>query len=449
MRKTITGTGGMLLLQTLKDAGVEYLFTNPGSAETGIFAALAEDGDQRLVVGKHEGLVAAMADGYHRLSGKVGVVIAHVMGGSYQLTGQLFNAQVAGSAVLVIAGDWASELQDYRGLAPFPGLSQAESMRPITKEARCSYQVHANPAAIPVATVRALREASTPPTGPVYLSISAELLNREGLEAQVGEGAGYRIEPPAPARPQTIEAIAKRLAEAQCPALMFGDDVWRDGAQAEAVRLAELLEAPVFASRQIFVNFPNRHPLYCGMYPVSKDFEKTTGLKPDLLFLVGCQGVHGAVTEPSVMQIGPNPVLMGRHYPLDLAAQCDVKTTLQAVVEALTRLHGAETVSGWGKRREKVAAYAKTLIEREEKLAREHAGDAVIHPAVLEAHLADVLPRETVMVQESSTARTTLLPFGYGGMTWTRSGGGSLGFGVGAALRAKIAGGPARRGGVP
>src|SRR5918911_999893 len=116
MRKTITGTGGMLLVQTLKDAGVEYLFTNPGSAETGIFAALAEDGDQRLVVGKHEGLVAAMADGYHRFSGKVGVVIAHVMGGSYQLAGQLFNAQVAGSSLLVIAGDWASELQDYRGL---------------------------------------------------------------------------------------------------------------------------------------------------------------------------------------------------------------------------------------------------------------------------------------------------------------------------------------------
>src|SRR6184192_2903628 len=197
MRKTITGTGGMLLIQTLKDAGVDYLFTNPGSAETGIFAALAETEDPRLVIGKHEGLVGAMADGYHRISGKVGVVIAHVMGGSYQLTGQLFNAQVAGSAVLVIAGDWASELQDYRGLAPFPGLSQAESMRPITKEARCSYQVHANPAAIP--------EATTPPTGPVYLSISAELLNRDGLEAQVGEAARYQIERPGPARRATVE----------------------------------------------------------------------------------------------------------------------------------------------------------------------------------------------------------------------------------------------------
>jgi len=439
MRKTITGTGGMLLIQTLKDAGVEYLFTNPGSAETGIFAALEEDGEQRLVVGKHEGLVAAMADGYHRLSGKVGVVIAHVMGGSYQLAGQLFNAQVAGSSLLVIAGDWASELQDYRGLAPFPGLSQAESMRPITKEARCAYSVHANPAAIPVATIRALREATTPPTGPVYLSISAELLNREAPEAQIGEDAGYQIERPGPARPRTIEAIARRLGEARCPVLMFGDDVWRDGAQAEAVRLAEALEAPVFASRQIFANFPTRHPLFCGLYPVSKDFEKVTGLRPDLIFLVGCQGVHGSVTEPAVMQIGPNPLLMGRHYPLDVAAQCDVRGTLREIAVALTRLHGADRVAAWAPERAKVRAFASLLIEREESLVREHQNDAVVHPSVLEAQLAEVLPGHAVMVQESSTARTTLLPFGHGGMAWTRSGGGSLGFGVGAAIGAKIA----------
>jgi benzoylformate decarboxylase len=439
MRKTITGTGGMLLLQTLKDAGVEYLFTNPGSAETGIFAALAEDGDQRLVVGKHEGLVAAMADGYHRLSGKVGVIIAHVMGGSYQLAGQLFNAQVAGSSLLVVAGDWASELQDYRGLAPFPGLTQAESMRPITKDARAAYQVATNPAAITVATVRALREATTPPTGPVYLSIAAELLLREGLEAQIGEAARYRIERPGPARPPTVEAIARRLAEAKCPVLIFGDDVSREGAQAEAVRLAELLEAPVFSTRQIFVNFPSRHPLYCGMYPAPRDFERITGLKPDLLFLVGSQGLHGNVVEPEVMQIGPNPLLMGRHYPLDVAAQCELRDTLRNLGEALARLNPPDRVAGWARQREKVRAFARLLISREEDLVREHEHDAIIHPAVLEAHLADCLPRTTAMVQESSTARTTLLPFGHDAMGWTRSGGGSLGFGVGAAIGAKIA----------
>src|SRR5439155_21556951 len=149
---------------------------------------------------------------------------------------------------------------------------------------------------------------STTTTSHDYLYIGAELLNREGLEAQIGEGAQYRIERPAPARAQTVEAIARRLAEAQCPVLMFGDDVWREGAQAEAVRLAEALEAPVFSTRQIFANFPTRHPLYCGMYPLSADFQKTTGLKPDLLFLVGCHGVHGSVTYASGMQIGPSPL---------------------------------------------------------------------------------------------------------------------------------------------
>ena len=439
MRKTVTGTGVVLLIQTLKDAGVDYLFTNPGSAETGIFAALSEDNDQKLIVGKHEGLVAAMADGYHRISGKVGVVIAHVMGGSYQLAGQLFNAQIAGSSLLVIAGDWASELQDFRGLAPFPGLTQAESMRPLTKDARAAYQVAANPAAITVATTRALREATTPPTGPVYLSISAELLRREGLEAQIGEAAGYQIERPGPARAKTVDAITRRLGEAQCPVLIFGDDVWREGASADAVRLAETLEAPAFSTRQIFANFPTRHPLYCGMYPVSREFEKVTGLKPDLVFLVGCQGVHGSVAEPFVIQIGPNPLLMGRHYPLDIAAQCELPETLRSLTAALTRLHASDKVAAWARQRDKVRAYAKLLISREEDLVREHEHDTIVHPSVLEAQLVQLLPRNTVMVQESSTARTTLLPFGHDAMGWTRSGGGSLGFGVGAAIGAKIA----------
>ncbi|MGH7367856.1 MAG: thiamine pyrophosphate-dependent enzyme, partial [Candidatus Rokuibacteriota bacterium] len=180
-----------------------------------------------------------------------------------------------------------------------------------------------------------------------------------------------------------------------------------------------------------------------GNYPVPKDFTKTTGLEPDLIFLVGCQGVHGSVNEPVIMQIGPNPLLMGRHYPLDLAAQCELRDTLGAITQALGRVHGDRTAA-WARQRSKVRAFAANLIEREEKLAREHEHDIPVHPAVLEAQLASVLPKSTVMVQESSTARTALMPFGHGGMEWTRSGGGSLGFGVGAAIGAKIAAGRER-----
>jgi benzoylformate decarboxylase len=157
--------------------------------------------------------------------------------------------------------------------------------------------------------------------------------------------------------------------------------------------------------------------------------------------MVGCQGVHGGVKESSVIQVGPNPVLMGRHYPLDVAVQCDVRETLAMLTEALTREPGAEAFT---RRRARVRAYAQTLIAREETLVRDHADDAIVHPAVLEAQLATMLPRDTVMVQESSTARTALIPFGHEAMTWTRSGGGSLGWGVGAAVGAKLAVGHAR-----
>lgn len=444
MRKTITGTGGMLVLQTLKDAGVDYLFSNPGSAETGLFAALAEDGTQRLVVGKHEGLVSAMADGYHRMSGKVGVIIAHVMGGSYQLAGQLYNAQMAGSSLVVIAGDWTSEAQDYRVLAPFPGLSQAEAMRPVTKEARCAYQVDNNPAAITWATARALREATTQPTGPVYLSISADLFNHEGLEAQIGEAAQYQIESMAPARQQTVDAIAQRLGAARCPIIIFGDDVWRDGAQAEAVQLAERLQAPVFSTWQIFHNFPSRHPLYCGRYPVPEEFQEVTGLTPDLVFLVGCRSLHGPIDTPDVIQIGPNTTLMGRHYPLDIAAQCELRETLHNLCEALPRLHASETVESWSRQRARIGTYAGMLIEREEKLVGEHENDDTIHPSLLEAQMVELLPRNSMMVMENPTGRTTLLPFGYQDMGYARGGGGSLGWGLGGAIGAKIGAGRER-----
>src|SRR5437867_9686090 len=72
-------------------------------------------------------------------------------------------------------------------------------------------------------------------------------------------------------------------------------------------------------------------------------------------------------------------------------------------------------------------------------MVRARASATSVCPRVCAARLWRLLRRNTVMVQESSTARTTLLPFGHDAMGWTRSGGGSLGFGVGAAIGAKIA----------
>jgi len=120
MRKTITGTGGMLLLQTSRTRGSNTSSRIPAPRRRASRGAGRAE-EHRLVVGKHEGLVAAMADGHHRISGKVGVVIAHVRAGSLSLAGQLFKRSACRARRWSSSpGDWASELQDFSRPRPAP-----------------------------------------------------------------------------------------------------------------------------------------------------------------------------------------------------------------------------------------------------------------------------------------------------------------------------------------
>ena len=61
--RQVTGTGGQILVEQMKDAGVQYLFTNPGSFEVGLFDAFLGRKEMQIIVGLHEGIVIAMADG--------------------------------------------------------------------------------------------------------------------------------------------------------------------------------------------------------------------------------------------------------------------------------------------------------------------------------------------------------------------------------------------------
>ena len=100
--RELTGSGGELVTEQAKAAGSEYLFTNPGSFEVGLFDAQITSGVP-LIIGLHEGIVAAMADGYHRASLKPAFVNVHVIAGTAQMGGQLYNASRDGAALVVTA----------------------------------------------------------------------------------------------------------------------------------------------------------------------------------------------------------------------------------------------------------------------------------------------------------------------------------------------------------
>ena len=102
--KTVTGTGGELLVAQARAADVEYLFTNPGSFEVGFFDAVVDDPQIHLIEALHEGVVISMADGYHKVSGKPAMVNVHAIAGTAQMAGQLYNACRDGSALVITAG---------------------------------------------------------------------------------------------------------------------------------------------------------------------------------------------------------------------------------------------------------------------------------------------------------------------------------------------------------
>ena len=78
--RQVKGTGGALFVAQLKAAGVEHIFFNPSTGDYPIFDAMVDEPGIQLIKGIHEGAVVAMADGYARASGKLGMVIVANIG---------------------------------------------------------------------------------------------------------------------------------------------------------------------------------------------------------------------------------------------------------------------------------------------------------------------------------------------------------------------------------
>ena len=265
-------------------------------------------------------------------------------------------------------------------------------MRPITKEARCAYQVHANPAAItrghhPRAARghHAAHRARVP-------------LDQRGAAAPRGARGADRRGRGVPDRAAGAGAAADGRGDRQAAGrgAVPGADVRRRRlarGRAGARRCGWPRRSRRRCSRagRSSPNFPTRHPLYCGMYPVSKDFEKATGLKPDLIFLVGLPGRarqreragrHADRAEPAA----DGPALPARPRRAVRAAR-DARGHHR---RRSARVHGADKAAGVGHASApRCARTRRLLIEREENLVREHEHDSPVHPAVLEAHLAE------------------------------------------------------------
>ncbi|MFC1660997.1 thiamine pyrophosphate-binding protein, partial [Gemmatimonadota bacterium] len=318
--RRVTGTGGELMVEQMKAAGVKYMFTNPGSFEVGFFDAFF-DQPMQLIMGLHEGVVIAMADGFNKVTGEPAFVNVHVIAGTAQAAGQMYNASRDGSAIVLTAGLLDNERGDDNILlGARPGFDQKEVNRQFTK---ISWECH-DSAGIPTMLRRAFKVATTAPGGPVYLALPDHILEEKNVTGVIFPREGFLIPDEIPPNQEDVDHVARLLIEATSPVLFLGDEVSRAGAQAEAFELAELLHIP--AGDQgipAYHNFPRQHPLFAGRH--SSDGK-------DLVVYAGVTDT-GSGAEPSgttVVCIGLNTTAMGSTRPFDLAIVANVKLALRS-----------------------------------------------------------------------------------------------------------------------
>ena len=246
--------GAEILIECLKEQGVTTVFGYPGGTVLDIYDALYRDGTIEHVITSHEQGAAHAADGWARVTGKTGVVIATSGPGATNLVTGIATAYMDSVPLVAITGNVGASLL---GRDSFQEVDIFGITLPITKH---NYIV--KDASELAGVVReAFRIANSGRRGPVLIDI---LKNVQSAEAE------YEPQKPVPVRRKSVparalEGAAAALAKAERPVIMAGGGAIASEASKEVLALAEKLDAPVVSTLMGLGAFPASHPLFMGM----------------------------------------------------------------------------------------------------------------------------------------------------------------------------------------
>ena len=433
-------SGKRAFLEILKQEGVDILFGNPGTTELALMDALAVDNEIRYVLGLQEATVMAMADGYAQASGKLTVVNLHVTPGLGNAMGMLYDAQKAGSPILVTAGQHD---QDFNRTEPILYADLPPIARPLVK---WSDEVH-RIQDLPLMVHRAAKTALAPPTGPVFLALPGDILK---LEADIDLMGPTRVPRGVRGDREAIAGAAKVLAGAKKPVIMAGDAVAQSRALAEMVALAELLGAPVYAELiSNTASFPSSHPLFRGAMARSQKAMRKIFDQHDVLLSVGADlfalslpdDVQPISSDLKIVHLDSDPWELGKNFPTEAAILGCPKATLPELTEA-TRAAMPEAAQKAAQDRLKVASDAgRAELEKLRARAKGMAGETPVQPLALIHAISEILPKDAVVIDETVSSSGGLRqlmksddPQSYFGLR-----GGGIGWGLPASIGVKLA----------
>ncbi len=248
-------TGGDLVVESVAALGAREVFGIPGQHALGTFSALRRS-ELRYVGLRTELAAGFAADGYARTTGTVGPLLVSTGPGALISLAALQEAAASSVPVVAISSQipraglgglrkgFLHELRDQRG-----------TVRDVVKSA----ELVTAPGQIPSALAAAWEAALTPPYGPSWVEIPADvLLGPAGVPPVEDLGVQPRL--PAP-RAELLAEAARALSESARPVILAGGGVVRAGAEAALLELAEALRSPVAVTFGAKGAFPWQHPL--------------------------------------------------------------------------------------------------------------------------------------------------------------------------------------------
>jgi benzoylformate decarboxylase len=435
-------TGREVLLDVLRTEGVRHVFGNPGSTELPLIDALAAVDDIDYVLALQEATAVGMADGYAQATGRPAFLNLHTSAGLGNAVGNLTNARANGTALVVTAGQ-----QDERHLDTDPLLSG-----PLTDIAAPTVKwTHEVRSLGELGTIlrRAFADAVKPPSGPTFVSLRMDIVERAGPAADVA----------APPRSSVVlDAVAGGLDEladllgstaAGRLAIVVGDEVAAAGAQGAVAELAEVLGAAVHGA-PLHSNgvFDPRHPLWAGMLAPAAVAIRQQLTAYDRVLLVGGHAflvypyTPGPVVPEGVelLHVSPDPAELGRAHAVRLGVAGAVGPTTAALVP-LVRARVAARAADIASTVAAAAERRASEIAELEATALDRYGPTPAHPMAAAHALVRALPPGTAVVDEAITTGVYVRGFHHraveDGYYFCRGGG--LGWGMPAACGVSLA----------
>jgi benzoylformate decarboxylase len=437
-------TAAQAYLEVAAAHGIEYVFGLPGTSGQEFIGTIADQERIRFVLALHETCVVSMADGYARVSGKPSLAQVSTLPGTANAVGALYDAFRDRSPVVV-----TSTHVDTR-IAGRDSHTEGRDLVEMTKQfTKWSHEVH-RADRIPEILNRAFKVASTPPTGPVYLSLPSNLLG-ESIDIPNPDAGRSRVVPRLAGDPDALQGAARLLAEARRPLIIAGSGIAKAGATEELVKVAEMVVAPVVMEpRYSFLSFPTTHPYSFQIPERQVSFNLPVWGDPDLILAVGCRLIreYRFLSETPIKEqtrcvhIEEDPWEIGKVFPVDVGIVADARSALRSLLEILPTF--AERSNG-SRRAERIECLkrAKETVKAELEKRVQNGWDATpINAARLARTMDKLVERDALIVNESPTSKDIIMAnfqFAPGRSYFSNSSGGYLGWGLGAAIGATLA----------